>query len=454
MSTPNKSVNAWIFLMEDEPSGTSYKTPGSCYQSLITYGVYQSIDMVSICWVNTVPTSPTTVPQGDGSTYTVELQTHTHPDGSSNLQYMQWLIQDARQANPNIKILVMLGYGDNEITQIFSSDQSKWQQNATDYANNLVAYLQQYDLDGFDVDWESPLSDAGSTQQFQLLFTAIRTAFKAQNKYYYLTLSPAEVGTLDAPTVNSAFDFVNLQLYSGFTDPSDFIQAGVEQSLLAYGAKFESAGNGDPCPYQDAQQAYRGYTSGGYNVATQWRLNSGNYQFEQAQQMLLYQLVYGLQGTSFDDTPIIGAAGNPPIAQLVVRSGDVLDAIQATNTGSFTGCNKPLQYSLPQHGGNGGQASTATIANGDAVIEVSGYTGIWFGWNCVLQITIKTRNGQVFGPFGTMNNASSQTPFSYTAPQGQTIVAFSGSIVNVPLAGGGTTDIVASLEVSFATNAT
>lgn len=45
--------------------------------------------------------------------------------------------------------------------------------------------------------------------------------------------------------------------------------------------------------------------------------------------------------------------------------------------------------------------------------------------------------------------APRQTPFSFEAPQGQSIVAFSGSVVNVPLAGGGTTDIIASLNVSY-----
>jgi hypothetical protein len=449
MSTVGTSVNAWIFLLEDEPSGTGYKSPNSCYQSLIEYGVYNYTDMVSICWVNTVPTSATTVPPGDGSTYTIQLQQDAHHDGTPNQDYMDWLIQDARNTNPDIKLVVCLGYGSDELTQIFSTDSSKWQQNATDYANNVLAYLKYYRLDGFDVDWESPLSDNGTTEQFALVFTAIRASFSTQGTPYYLTLSPASVGTLDAPTVNAAFDFVNLQLYSGFTFPEEFTAAGISQSLLAYGAKFESAGNGDPCPYQDAQQAYAGYNRGGYTVATQWRLNSGNYQFEQAQQMILQQLVQGASDTSFDDAPVVGAAGNPLITQLVVRSGDVLDGLQATNTGSYSGCSNPLLYVLPQHGGNGGQATTVTIADGDAVVEISGYTGIWFGWQCVLQLTVTTRGGQVFGPFGTMNNASSQTPFSYSAPQGQSIVAFAGTAVEVPLAGGGTTYVIANITPGY-----
>jgi hypothetical protein len=445
MTGPSRSVNAWIFLAEDEPKGSGYQTPGSSYQSLITYGVYNSTDMVNICFANTVPTSSTTVPAGDGSTYTIELQTADHPGGVTNQQYMDWLIQDARGTNPSIKVLITLGYADDEFTQIFSSDPAQWQQNATDYANNLVTYLLQYDLDGFDVDWEGGFAYATTPEQFKILFTAIRAAFDAQDRRLYLTLSPASVGTLDTPTVNAAFDFVNLQLYSGFTFASDFIDAGVDQSLLAYGAKFEVNGS---VPFQSAQQAYAGAQAGGYQVITQWRLNSNDFQYEQAQQMILHQLVYGPAGTSFDDGPTVGAAGQPPITGMVIRSGEVLDAIQATNTGSFEGT--PLQYVLPQHGGDGGSASPITIPPGDAVAEVSGYTGIWFGWECVLQLSITTRGGLVMGPFGTMAHASGQTPFRFTAPTGQSIVAFSGSTVTVPLAGGGTTDVIASLSVTYA----
>jgi hypothetical protein len=449
MSTPSKSVNAWIYLSEDEPPGTTYKSSNSCYQTLLTYGVYNSTDMVSICWVDTLPTSATTVPTGNGSSCTIQLQPKTHnPGGIINQQYMDWIIADIRKANPNAKILIMLGYNPGELSRIFTKNQSQWQQNATDFANNLLAYLKHYDLDGFDVDWESPITDEITKQQFNMLFTAIRTAFSTQSRYYYLTLSPAEVGTLDGATINSAFDFVTLQLYSGFTYPSEFIKAGVSKSLLAYGAKFEP-NNG--IPYQTAQQAYQGYVSGGYSVATQWRLNSGDYQYEQAQQMIFHQLVWGPSGPAFNDTPTIGAAGNPLISQLVVRSGDVLDAVQATNSGVYVdGTHKtPVQYVLPQHGGNSGTASTAAIPSGDALVKVSGYTGTWYGWNCVLQITLTTRAGKTFGPYGTMAGATAKVPFTFTAPAGQSVLAFSGTTVNVPLAGGGTTDIIASLQANF-----
>ena len=448
MNTPSQSVNAWILPSEDDPAGTNYTSPNSSYQNLITYGVYNYLDMVNICFFNTVPTSSTTVPTGKGTTYTIELPEASHPCGYTNQQYMGWIIQDARNANPSIKILATLGYGGNEFTQIFSGPESGWPAQAASYANNVVAYLKNYGLNGFDIDWEYKLSTYTPTKQMSYVLQALRTAFDAQPEIYYLTLSPATAEHLDGTVVNNTVDFLNLQLYSGFTDASEFTQIGILKSLLAYGAKFESIGNGDTNPYQNAQNAYQQMTSGGYVISTLWRLNSGDFQYEQAQQMILSQLEYGIPGTSFDDTPIIGAAGNPFISQMVVRSGEVLDAIQATNSGTFE--SDPVQYILLQHGGNGGTASNVSIPSGDLITEITGYLGIWFGWNCVLQITIKTAGGKVFGPFGTMTNASSKTPFTYTAPQGQSIVAFSGSIVNVPLAGGGTTYVVASLNASYA----
>jgi hypothetical protein len=444
MTTPSKSVNAWIFPAEDEPADTTYKSPNSSYQSLIKYGVYNCTDMVNICFVTTVKTDPLTVPPGNGSSYTIQLQPKVHTPGPiTNQQYMDWIIQDARQANPKIKVLVTLSYNDNVITRIFSNDKTQWPQDAKNFASNLMAYLKHYNLDGFDVDWEPGVSEEGTPEQFNILFTAIRTAFNAESRYYYLTLSPSEVGTLDPNTVNSAFDFVNLQLYGG-ASPGEFTGAGVEQNLLAYGAKFEVDGD---VPYEDAQRAYYGYTTGGYNVITQWRLNSNDFQFEQAQQMILYQLVYRPLGPSFDDTPIVGAAGNPPILELTIRSGDVLDAVQVTNIGTFE--KFPVRYILLQHGGNGGTSVTVPLPPGDQVVEVSGYTGIWYGHKCVLQITLKTQSGKTFGPYGTMAGATTKVPFTYTAPADQSLRAFSGTIVPVPLAGGGLTDIIASLQASF-----
>ena len=451
MTNPAKAVNAWLMLGEDEPPGTYYDSPTSCFQTLIQFGVYNSVDMLGICFFQTTGTS---------DNLTLEVGPGTHgTSGYTNAEYLQWVTCDSRATNPEIKLLATLAYNQNWFAPLFEGPESGWQANVNTFASNLLAFLQANDLDGFDMDWEWPLCYDVTQSQFAMLFQAIRAAFNTvSDHYYYLTMCPAITVNLDPPTVNTCFDVVTLQLYYSKALKQEFIDYGIDESLLAYGAKFESIGNGNIKPYQDAQNAYQGYTDGGYGVAMQWRLNSGNFQFEQAQQMLLAQLIWALESSSFDDTPIIGAAGFPPITQLVIRSGEVLDAIQATNTGKYTDPGKvpptvPLTYTLEQHGGSGGTASVITIDPKDPINSISGYTGTWFGWNVVLQITLQTQSGKSFGPFGTMANATGKTPFAFTAPAGQSIVAFSGSTAVVPKYGTPPGAVVATLNCTYAVTA-
>ena len=44
---------------------------------------------------------------------------------------------------------------------------------------------------------------------------------------------------------------------------------------------------------QDASVAYDEAKAGGYTIITQWRLNSGNFEYEQDQQKRLYKLANG-----------------------------------------------------------------------------------------------------------------------------------------------------------------
>ncbi len=436
--------NAWIMLGENEPPGSTYKSENSSYQNLIKHNVYRRVNKLFICFFGTTATSSSTVPAGNGDSYTLQM------GGTENQEDLGYMLADSKKNNPDIKVLATLGYGESELSQIFSGDND--QKAAQDFASNLVAFLEHYGMDGFDVDWESPLSTSITATQFSLLFDAIRSAFDSQSKKYYLTLSPApapDTSYLSIDSVNKDFDFINLQLYSGFTFENDWTSAGVNKDLLAYGAKFESKGSWDLAPYQDAQNAFQGYQQGGYKSATAWRLNSGDFNFEQAQQMLLFDLIHPSDSTQFDDTDIAGAAGNAPITSMVVRSGEVLNALQVTSSATFA--TKPLTYQFERHGGDSGVASDLSLDDGDLITEISGYTGVWFGWNCVLQITLKTENGKTYGPFGSMGDASIKNPFSQQAPSGQSIVAFKGSTVNVPLADGSRTDIIATLEPVFGT---
>jgi hypothetical protein len=291
-----KMVNAWMLVIEDDPDGTDYNSPDSCYQRLIKDNIYQAVDLLYLGVADTVPTSTKTVPAGDGSSYTIEIRgTNDHPNGLTNQDYMNYVMRDAKKSNPKIKIAVMLDYGDpNALSQIFPDPANPDAANADKFAANLMSYLKHYDLDGFDLDWERPICNTTTQAQFRLLIDAIGAQFKRQkDKRYYLTLSPASPGNLDAGAVNRNVDFLNLQLYSGFTSPDDY--SGVTAGLFAYGAKFEADqpstewGEG----HQTAQQAYDDNQANyKYSIFTQYRLNSQNFGFEQVNQQKLYALVF------------------------------------------------------------------------------------------------------------------------------------------------------------------
>jgi Glycosyl hydrolases family 18 len=303
MNPKARLVNAWILLDENHPPGTNYDSPSSCYQRLIQNDIYQSVDILFVCFVDTIPTGANTIPTGNGTSYTVEV---------ANRDYMEKLIRDARKINRNIKIVITLKWdpekGD-QISRIFSNHLCTPEVNASNFAKNLMAYLNyknekskfEYNLDGFDIDWEDATCRTTTKKQFKLLINAIRSEFKrhqTDKKYYYLTLSPAEVGNLDVTIVNDNIDFVNLQLYSGFTFPKDFKE--IKSELFAYGAKFEAKEETEEKSHDGYQSAQDAYKDNGknyhYTVFTCWRLNSGNYEFEQQQQQLLYRMAKPSQG--------------------------------------------------------------------------------------------------------------------------------------------------------------
>lgn len=124
----------------------------------------------------------------------------------------------------------------------------------------------------------------------------------------------------------------------------------------------------------------------------------------------------GAQGQMpFDDNAL---ATTQPLTQLIIRHGNIVDSIQA-----FYGT-PPVGTSV--HGGTGGGPTILSLSD-DPIIEISGFTGYWFGADYILQLTIKTRS-QVYGPFGDMAYANGpKTPFALTAQDNEQIVGFFGS---------------------------
>lgn len=127
----------------------------------------------------------------------------------------------------------------------------------------------------------------------------------------------------------------------------------------------------------------------------------------------------GVQATTFDDTSAAQSL-QQPLTVIHVQHGNIVDGIQA-----FYGS---ARTALPHHGGNGGTATEIVLDPGDGVTQISGFYGGWFGGNYILQLTIHTKQGKTYGPFGDMQYATTRTPFSLAANANEQTIAFFGSV--------------------------
>jgi hypothetical protein len=122
-------------------------------------------------------------------------------------------------------------------------------------------------------------------------------------------------------------------------------------------------------------------------------------------------------GVPFDDTAAALANGKP-LTRIRIRSGNIVDSIQA-----FYG-----DTELPAHGGTGGGVTDIVLGPGDGIDSMKGFWGTWFGGTYVLMLVFRTYSGKTYGPFGDMAFAGSRNPIYFTAPAGQSLLAFTGTV--------------------------
>lgn len=125
----------------------------------------------------------------------------------------------------------------------------------------------------------------------------------------------------------------------------------------------------------------------------------------------------GGPGARWDNGQTVDGWG--PITSLLVRAGDIIDGIQASYSGR----------AAPFAGGPGGSPNIVDLT-GDAIVAMSGYSGVYFGTEQVAQVTFHTSHGKSFGPYGTMSNVTQAKPFTLSTPKGGAIQSFYGTTIS------------------------
>ncbi len=424
----NGSIGAWIDSELHPVGASSAASPNSNFNSMKLNNVYKSLDYLNIAW------------------YALDFSKPSEPTISTGNKGLSKIVSDARSQNSDIVLLATLAYNDTILAQLrlLAADAAL----LAKFASNVSSYLTANNMDGFDIDWEAPISSLNATES-AAIFNALGTAFGDSQ---YLSISPAVTNGLDAAAVNKNCSIFNVQTYSGFSDPSAFVAAGIDPSLIGFGAKFETAGNGVTTPYENALEAYTKYEAGfksyagkqyAYNTICNWRLDSDDWSFEQGQQLLLKQYITRSPFTvPFDDENIINVQSTATLMKTVdIRSGEVVDAIQTKNQ------NTDASYvvEMLQHGGDSGTPQPTIDLGSGGLSSFSYVTGNWFGQNVVAQITI---NGTSY-PSSVSPSVSGTSSQTVSAPAGQSIVAFKGATLQVSLAGGGFTWVLSQIDAVF-----
>lgn len=77
-----------------------------------------------------------------------------------------------KQSNPNVKLLVAIG-GWNQGSEVYSYVANNPSLRAT-FVNNIVDFVKQYNLDGFDIDWEYPAARGGQAADYVSYITLLK----------------------------------------------------------------------------------------------------------------------------------------------------------------------------------------------------------------------------------------------------------------------------------------
>jgi hypothetical protein len=206
----------------------------------------------------------------------------------------KWIIQTARSQNPSVKIIVSQWWGYNQ-EKVWGRALDALNNPAaiSKYTDSVATFLESYlscsgGVDGYDIDYE----DNNVVSDGPTIISQIRTKMDALSgkhgdRPFYLTVSPASTGYLDAAV--SSLSFVNMQTYAGgrFLTVEDFTSIGLEPQQLLYGICPET-GCGGPS-VEVAEDQYRENKLAGIHC---WRLNSDNYVEEGEVQAQIYSFLH------------------------------------------------------------------------------------------------------------------------------------------------------------------
>lgn len=122
-----------------------------------------------------------------------------------------------RKKSPNTKTLIAIG-GWNEGSTKYSNMASTAESREI-FANNALAFIEKYNFDGFDVDWEYPAQRGGSPNDYKNyveLLKVLKNKFEKKGFILSAAVSAVESSagqSFDIPKISKYLDFINIMAY-------------------------------------------------------------------------------------------------------------------------------------------------------------------------------------------------------------------------------------------------
>lgn len=127
---------------------------------------------------------------------------------------LQALVALAHQKNVKV-ILSIGGYNNGDDSGFVSLSANAAYR--TNFVNTVLSTLRQYNLDGADIDWETPNTTTQSN--YTLLINQLAVALHGQSKSLSIAAGPNNAPYIE-PAVLTAIDFMNIMAYDSFDNPN------------------------------------------------------------------------------------------------------------------------------------------------------------------------------------------------------------------------------------------
>jgi hypothetical protein len=180
------------------------------------------------------------------------------------------IVATARAKNPSIKILISLGWGNNDTVMASETPQA--------FAEGIQNIVQTYGLDGFDIDYESidPQNGFDAGKMITLAQWIRRQLdLVTPKRPMIMTITPADETALNADVLNQ-FTYTMPQSYGhgGNGTTVDWYEQQLGSfAKIVYGLSSEGFINGDPSP-DDPQDYVRDAKKNGASGVFSWRLDT------------------------------------------------------------------------------------------------------------------------------------------------------------------------------------